>query len=110
LIDGSCQNESGHAKDPAEAIRAGFFVLNLFIYLVIGGIIGWIASVIMRTDKEQGVLLNIIVGVIGAYLAGLLTNGGAINRSLDGWSLLAALCGAVLLLGIMNLIRKGRIR
>jgi uncharacterized membrane protein YeaQ/YmgE (transglycosylase-associated protein family) len=88
----------------------GFFVTNFFILLVIGGILGWLASVVMRTDKEQGVLLNILVGASGAYIAGLVTNGGAINRSLSGWSLLAAFCGAVLVLGIANLIRKGRIR
>jgi uncharacterized membrane protein YeaQ/YmgE (transglycosylase-associated protein family) len=47
-------------------------MLNFFSWLIVGGIIGWLASMIMRTDAEQGTLLNIIVGIVGAILAGLV--------------------------------------
>lgn len=85
-------------------------MVNFFIYLVIGGIIGWLASLIMKTDAQQGVIANIVVGVVGAYLAGLALNGGAINRDLGPASLGAALAGSVLVLAVYNMIRKGRIR
>jgi uncharacterized membrane protein YeaQ/YmgE (transglycosylase-associated protein family) len=83
---------------------------GLFIYLVVGGIIGWLASVIMRTDAHQGILLNIIVGVVGAFGAGLVLNGGSIGNGYTLRALTASLCGAVLLLAILNLIQRGKLR
>jgi uncharacterized membrane protein YeaQ/YmgE (transglycosylase-associated protein family) len=85
-------------------------VTNFFILLVIGGIIGWLASVAMKTDREQGVLANILVGTGGSYLAGLVANGGVINTGLSLVSLASALAGAIVLLGLYNLARKGRVR
>ena len=89
--------------------------MNLIIALVIGGIIGWLASIVMRTDAQQGLLLNIIVGIIGAFLAGLvltpLFGVGSINQgdfSLP--SLLISLLGAIILLAIVNLFRRGTVR
>jgi uncharacterized membrane protein YeaQ/YmgE (transglycosylase-associated protein family) len=93
--------------------------MNFIIWLVVGGIIGWIASKIMRTDAQQGIMLNVIVGIVGALLAGwlitpLLTGGepgGTINQndfSISG--LLMSLLGAVILLAIVNLFRRRRIR
>ncbi len=89
--------------------------MNLIIWLIVGGIIGWIASMIMRTDGQQGIVLNVIVGIVGALLAGwLLTpllGSGTINQndfSLSG--LLISLLGAVVLLGIVNLFRRGSVR
>ncbi len=89
--------------------------MNLIIWLIVGGIIGWIASMIMRTDGQQGIILNVVVGIIGALLAGwLLTpllGSGTINQndfSLSG--LLVSLLGAVVLLGIVNLVRRGSVR
>ncbi len=89
--------------------------MNLIIWLIVGGIIGWIASMIMRTDGQQGIVLNVIVGIVGALLAGwLLTpllGSGTINQndfSLSG--LLISLLGAVILLGIVNLFRRGSVR
>jgi uncharacterized membrane protein YeaQ/YmgE (transglycosylase-associated protein family) len=90
-------------------------MLNLLVWLIVGGVIGWLASMIMRTDAQQGALLNVIVGIIGAFVAGLVVNpfvgGGNINQgdfSLP--SLLASLLGAVLLLGVVNLFRRGTVR
>jgi uncharacterized membrane protein YeaQ/YmgE (transglycosylase-associated protein family) len=85
--------------------------MNLILWLVIGGIIGWLASILMRTDAQQGILLNIVVGIVGAFLAGLVLTGGTINNSdFSLSSLLASFLGAVVLLAIVNLFRRGRVR
>jgi uncharacterized membrane protein YeaQ/YmgE (transglycosylase-associated protein family) len=89
--------------------------MNFIIWLVVGGIIGWLASMIMRTDAQQGVLLNVVVGIIGAVLGGWLISpligAGTINQndfSLAG--LIVSFLGAVILLAIVNLFRRGRVR
>lgn len=85
---------------------------NILIWLVIGGIIGWIASLIMRTDAQQGILLNIVVGIVGAFLGGLIFNGGRLEgaRPDDLTSFVVALIGAVVLLAIVNLFTRRRLR
>ena len=87
-------------------------MINFIIWLVIGGIIGWIASMIMRTDGQQGIFLNVIVGIVGAALGGWLISPlvgvGTINQdSFSIGAMLVSLAGAVLLLGIVNLVRRG---
>ena len=85
--------------------------MGIIIWLVIGGICGWLASIIMRTDAQQGILLNIVVGIVGAFLGGLIFSRGDINDApLDLTSFLVSLVGAVILLAIVNLFRRGRIR
>ena len=85
--------------------------MNLIIWLIVGGVIGWLASIIMRTDAQQGIFLNIIVGIVGAFIGGLIINGGSINNAgLDIRSFLVSLLGAVILLAIVNLVRRGRVR
>ena len=85
--------------------------MNLIIALIVGGIIGWLASLVMRTDAQQGVLLNIVVGIVGAFLGGLIFSGGSINSSgLNLTSFLISLLGAVILLAIVNLFRRGSVR
>jgi len=85
-------------------------MIGLIVWLVVGGIIGWLASIIMRTDAQQGVLLNVIVGIVGAFLAGLIFSGGSINQDINITSVLVSLVGAVILLAIVNLFRRGRVR
>jgi len=90
-------------------------VINLILWLVVGGLIGWVASMVMRTDAQQGVLLNVIVGIVGAALAGLvvspLVGVGTINQDAFSFgALVVSLIGAIVLLGIVNLIRRGRVR
>ncbi|ODU20333.1 MAG: transglycosylase [Sphingomonas sp. SCN 67-18] len=85
-------------------------MLTFILYLVIGGILGWLASIVMRTDAQQGIFLNIIVGIVGAFLAGLVISGGSIGQGIDARSLIASFVGAVVLLGIVNLIRRGSVR
>lgn len=89
--------------------------MNFILWLIIGGIIGWVASMIMRTDAQQGVFLNIVVGIVGAFLGGLLISPlvgiGTINQGgLSIGSLLVSLVGAVILLAIVNMFRRGRPR
>ena len=89
--------------------------MGLIIWLIIGGIVGWLASIIMRTDAQQGLLLNIIVGIVGAFIGGLLFSGltgePTINQNpLDLGAILVSLLGAIVLLGILNLIRRGTVR
>ena len=87
-------------------------VMNLIIWLIVGGVIGWLASLIMRTDAQQGLMLNIVVGIVGALLGGWLLSplvgAGTVNQgdfSLMG--LLVSLGGAIILLLVVNLIRRG---
>lgn len=86
--------------------------MNFIIWLVVGGLIGWVASMIMRTNGQQGLLLNVIVGIVGAALGGWfispLVGVGSINQgSFSLGSLLVSLVGAVILLAIVNLFRRG---
>jgi uncharacterized membrane protein YeaQ/YmgE (transglycosylase-associated protein family) len=85
--------------------------MNLIIWLVVGGILGWLASIVMKTDGQQGVFLNVIVGVVGALLAGFVIapmfGTGTINSndfSISG--LIVSFIGAVVLLAIVNLFRR----
>ena len=89
--------------------------MNIIIWLAVGGLIGWLASVVMRTDDRQGALLNVVVGIVGAILGGWilspLVGVSTINQSnfsLGG--LLVSLLGAVILLAIVNLVRRGAVR
>ncbi|PAX08052.1 GlsB/YeaQ/YmgE family stress response membrane protein [Sphingomonas lenta] len=90
--------------------------MGLILWLIVGGVIGWLASIIMRTDAQQGIFLNIVVGIVGAFLGGIIGNalgigGGSINNaSLNLTSFLLSLLGAVVLLGIVNMFRRGRVR
>ena len=86
--------------------------MNFIIWIVVGGILGWLASLVMRTDAQQGLLLNIVVGLIGALLGGWLLaplfGTGTINQNdFSISSLLVSFLGAVVLLAIVNLLRRG---
>ena len=89
--------------------------MNFIIWLIVGGLIGWLASLLMKTDGQQGTILNVVVGIAGAMLAGWfispLIGVGTINQ--DNFSLpalLVSFVGAALLLGIVNLFRRGSAR
>lgn len=89
-------------------------MINLIVLLIVGGVLGWLASVVMRTDAQQGIFLNVVVGIVGALLAGLLITpligGGTITEGISVSSLLVSFLGAVVLLGIVNLVRRGSVR
>ena len=91
-------------------------MINFIVWLLVGALIGWLASMVMRTDAQQGALLNVVVGIIGAMLGGFLLpllgfGGSSINNndfSLNG--LLIAFAGAIILLALVNLMQRGRVR
>jgi uncharacterized membrane protein YeaQ/YmgE (transglycosylase-associated protein family) len=86
-------------------------LMGFIVWLIIGGVVGWLASLVMRTDAQQGIILNIVVGIVGAFLAGLLLGGGNINQDpLDLTNILYSLLGAIILLAIVNLVRRGSVR
>jgi len=80
----------------------------IIVYIIVGGIIGWLASIVMRTDAQQGVLLNIVVGIVGSFIGGVLFGPSLGGGGLFGW--ISAFLGALILLAIVNLIRRGRLR
>jgi uncharacterized membrane protein YeaQ/YmgE (transglycosylase-associated protein family) len=89
--------------------------MGLIILLVVGGLIGWVASMVMRTDAQQGVVLNVVVGIVGALLAGFLLNpliggGNIMSGDLSLSALLVSFLGAVVLLAIVNMFRRGSVR
>ena len=89
--------------------------MNFIIWLIVGGLIGWIASIVMKTDAQQGIVLNVVVGIVGAFLAGWLVSPligvGTINQ--DNFSLpalIVSFVGAAILLAIFNFFRRGSAR
>jgi uncharacterized membrane protein YeaQ/YmgE (transglycosylase-associated protein family) len=85
--------------------------MGIIIWLIIGGVVGWLASLIMRTDAQQGILLNIVVGIVGAFIGGMIFNRGDINDApLSVGAFLVSLVGAIILLAIVNLVRRGSLR
>lgn len=86
--------------------------MNFIIWIVIGGILGWVASLLMHTDAQQGILMNIVVGIIGALLGGWLLaplfGTATINQNdFSLGSLVVSLLGAVILLAVVNLFKRG---
>ncbi|MGJ7512268.1 GlsB/YeaQ/YmgE family stress response membrane protein [Variovorax sp. GT1P44] len=89
--------------------------MNLIVWLVVGGLIGWVASMIMKTNAQQGMILNVVVGIVGSilggWLVGPLLGAGTINQNdFSVLGLLASLIGAVILLAIVNVVRRGAVR
>jgi uncharacterized membrane protein YeaQ/YmgE (transglycosylase-associated protein family) len=83
--------------------------MNLIIFLIVGGVVGWLASIVMRTDAQQGIFLNVIVGIVGALIASLLFGAG-IDDGITVTTFLTSLVGAIILLAIVNLVRRGAVR
>jgi uncharacterized membrane protein YeaQ/YmgE (transglycosylase-associated protein family) len=89
--------------------------MNIVIWLIVGGVLGWLASIVMKTDDQQGIILNVIVGTVGALIAGYflapMVGTGTINNSdFSVSSLLVSLVGAVILLAVVTMFRRGRVR
>lgn len=86
--------------------------MNFIIWLLVGAIVGWLASMVMNTDGQQGLLLNIVVGVVGAFVAGVVLTPmlGIATINQNNFSLpgvLVSLVGAVILLAVVSLFRGG---
>lgn len=89
--------------------------MNFIIWIIAGGILGWLASIVMRTNGRQGLILNVIVGIVGAFLAGLVLTPllGISTINQDNFSLpglIVSFAGAVILLAIVNLVSRRRVR
>jgi uncharacterized membrane protein YeaQ/YmgE (transglycosylase-associated protein family) len=88
--------------------------MNIIIWLIVGGIVGWLASLVMKTDAQQGIILNVVVGIIGAFIGGWLIGpllgAPSINEGFSIMSFIVSLIGAIILLAIVNLFRRGRVR
>lgn len=88
--------------------------MGWIIAIIVGGIAGWLASMVMARDASMGIIMNIVVGIVGALLGNLLAgpllgiNGSIQSFNLTGF--LIALVGAIVLLGIANLVQRGRVR
>src|SRR5918912_1342473 len=88
-------------------------VMTFIMWLIVGGILGWLASIVMKTNDKQGIFLNIVVGIVGAFLGGLLLaplfGTGTINqRDFSIGSLFVSFLGAIILLAIVNFFRRRR--
>jgi uncharacterized membrane protein YeaQ/YmgE (transglycosylase-associated protein family) len=81
--------------------------MGTIAWLVLGGVAGWIASILMKTNGSQGIILNIVVGIVGAWLGGFLFNmlGGAGVTGFNFYSLGVSVVGAVVLIWLVKMIR-----
>lgn len=82
--------------------------MSWIVYIVFGGLVGWVASLIMKTDAQQGILLNVIVGILGSIIGSYVSTFfgfGGVNGFNIG-SFLVALLGSVILIGLVKLVRK----
>ena len=89
--------------------------MGIILWLVIGGVVGWLASIVMKRDGSQGIILNIVVGIVGAliggWLIGPIVGAPSINSGVISFpSLLVSFLGAVILLAIVNLVSRSRVR
>jgi uncharacterized membrane protein YeaQ/YmgE (transglycosylase-associated protein family) len=84
-------------------------MINLIVWLVAGGVIGWLAGIVMH--DRAGLLINVVVGIVGALIAGFLLNQPTINQSVFNLNaLVVSLIGAIVLLAVVNVVRRGRLR
>lgn len=87
--------------------------MGWIIALVVGGVAGWLASLVMNRDASMGIFWNIVVGCVGSVVGNLIANQFGIGGSVQEFSLVGlgvAVLGAVVLLGVLNLIQRGKVR
>ncbi len=82
--------------------------MGIILWIVFGALVGWIASIIMKTDAQQGALLNIIVGIVGAVIGGWVMNffGEGDVSGFNVYSFIVALLGAIILIGVVKAVRR----
>ncbi len=88
--------------------------MGIIAWLIFGGLVGWIASLIMKTDAQQGILLNIIVGIVGAFIGGFVAsllglNPDGFSSFFNLWSWIFAIIGACLLIFLVGLVTRRRV-
>ena len=88
--------------------------MGIIVWLVMGGLVGWVASMIMGTSGQQGIILNVVVGIVGAMIGGFLIGpilgAGSINDGITIMSFIVSLIGAIILLAILSLFQRGKKR
>jgi len=88
--------------------------MGWLVAIIVGGVAGWLASIVMRRDASMGILMNIVVGIIGALignvLAGALMGTESTIQTFNLTGFIIAIVGAIVLLGIVNLVQRGRVR
>lgn len=96
---------TGHLK---VGHRNTYAYMSILLWIIFGALAGWIASLIMKTDAQQGALANIIIGIIGAFIGGWLFNmfGAAGTTGFNLWSLIVAVIGSIILIWIIRLVRR----
>lgn len=84
--------------------------MGILVWVIVGGLAGWVASMVMKTDRDMGVLANVVVGIIGAFIGGwaisLFGGGADVMSGFNLGSFLTALLGAVILLALLKMIRR----
>lgn len=85
-------------------------MINILVWIIIGGLAGWIASMVMRRDAQMGAIANIVVGIVGALIGGFLMNqfGQEGVTGFNLYSLLVAVLGAIVLLFLVSLVQRAR--
>ena len=85
--------------------------MDWLIAIIVGGVAGWLGSIVMRRDASMGIVLNVVVGIIGAVIGKLLLPLVGVSGEANwlAW-FVAAIIGAIVLLGIVNLVQRGRVR
>ena len=84
-------------------------MLNLIVWIIVGAIAGWLASIVMKTNAEQGLLADIVVGIIGGFIGGIVLDALGVGGAVSGLnlpSILTAFIGAVILLALLRVIRR----
>jgi len=82
--------------------------MNILLWIVLGAVAGWLASLVMKTSAEQGLVIDIVVGIVGALLGGWIFGlfGAAGVTGFNFYSLLVAFVGALVLLAIVRAVRR----
>lgn len=82
--------------------------MGIILWIVFGALVGWVASMIMKTNAEQGLVLNIVVGIVGAVIGGFIMNliGQGDVNAFNLYSFLVALLGACVLIAVVKAVRR----
>ena len=84
--------------------------MGILSWILLGALAGWVASIIMKKNRSMGAMANIVVGIIGAFIGGFVMNLIGAKADVTGFNLesfIVALIGSIILLEIINLIKKG---
>ncbi|MFL0355244.1 GlsB/YeaQ/YmgE family stress response membrane protein [Erythrobacter sp. GH1-10] len=90
-------------------------ILGFIWFIIMGGIIGWLASLVMNRDAQMGKFWNVVVGIVGSFIGNSVFSFVLGSGTIGGWppdimGIISALIGAVVLLGVLNLIQRGKVR